>query len=95
MAYTVTPNAALKYNQIQICPWFLQYAMKKDPAFQNQIKPDLIPRLAVKLDEWVTKIVYTPIDLLGLFDKVMVHEMTHTRAGGRLDDVGGFGGYGE
>ncbi|KAF2736236.1 hypothetical protein EJ04DRAFT_172959 [Polyplosphaeria fusca] len=94
MAYTIVPSAALKPSLIQICPWFLEYAMNKDPKFQNQIKAGIMAKLAGKLDEWVTGKVYTPIDLVQLFDKVIVHEMSHTRNGGRTDDVGGFGGYG-
>lgn len=46
-------------------------------------------------DKWITNRKYTPIDLVSLWDKVMLHEMTHTKAGGLKEDVGGFGGYGK
>ena len=35
----------------------------------------------------VTKGFYTPFDALELFDKVLLHELTHTLGAGSLKDV--------
>lgn len=43
----------------------------------------------------IADVWYTPVDLISLFDKVMLHELTHTRIGGATRDVGGFSGYGD
>ncbi|KAF2002591.1 hypothetical protein P154DRAFT_532821 [Amniculicola lignicola CBS 123094] len=94
LAYAWVPTNPAMPSIIQICPWFLEYGMEKDPQFQSRIEPGIVARLALKLDEYITGKWYTPIDLFGLFDKVLVHEMTHTRAGMETHDVNGFGGYG-
>ncbi|SPO03656.1 uncharacterized protein DNG_06339 [Cephalotrichum gorgonifer] len=83
-------------DTIQICPWFLDYAMQQKAQFRGQFKPGKIATMItkLKLDRLATWVAYTPVDLFQLFDKVIVHELSHTRAGGQLDDVGGFSGYG-
>lgn len=37
--------------------------------------------------KWITNKYYTPFDALELFDKVLLHELTHTFSAGDLDDV--------
>lgn len=49
--------------------------MGKDPAFQNEIKPDVMTRLAQSLREFVAESKYSDIDFVGLIDKVMLHEV--------------------
>lgn len=93
-AYTQRPWRTDRYDQIQICPWFLEYAMKDSYRFKTDVKADLLARMALKLNEFVTDKWYTPVDLIMLFDKVMLHELTHTRAGTETIDVGGRSGYG-
>ncbi|OCK74168.1 hypothetical protein K432DRAFT_311268, partial [Lepidopterella palustris CBS 459.81] len=93
-AYTQRPRRIDRYDQIQICPWFLEYAMKDSYRFKNDVKADLLARMALKLDELVTDKWYTPVDLIMLFDKVTLHELTHTWAGTETIDVGGRSGYG-
>lgn len=68
--------------------------MKDSYRFKNDIKADMLARMALKLNEFVTDKWYTPVDLIMLFDKVMLHELTHTRAGTETIDVGGRSGYG-
>ena len=49
--------------------------MKDSYRFKNDVKADLMARMALKLDELVTDKWYTPVDLIMLFDKVMLHEV--------------------
>jgi hypothetical protein len=90
--YTQTwPN---HWDTIQVCPWFLEYAMAKKYHTDVDLR-ELRAFLAVKgLDKYITNHKYTPIDLMTLWDKAMLHEMMHTTPGGLKEDVGGFGGYG-
>lgn len=93
-AFAYTYRAKHKPNFIQMCPWFLEYAKEKQWRTGESIK-NVRAKLAVKgADQWITNRKYTPVDLLSLWDKVMLHEMAHTRAGGLKDDVGGTKGYG-
>lgn len=64
-----------KWSAIQICPWFLDYAMAK--KYQTKVSIfNLRPFMAVKgLDRFITNKLYKPIDLMGLWDKVMLHEV--------------------
>ena len=66
---------------IQICPWFLDYAMHKNAQYQDQFSPGRMAKMIAdrKWDEWITNTRYTPIDLFQLFDKVIVHEVRATR----------------
>ncbi|KAI1248074.1 hypothetical protein MGN70_010323 [Eutypa lata] len=99
MAFAFVPDVEDENEQpdtLQICPWFLDYAMKQDAQFQSQFSAGKVAWTIknFKLDRLATWVAYTPIDLFQLFDKVLVHELSHTRRGGELDDVGGFFGYG-
>lgn len=59
--------------------------MKQAVQFQNDFKPGVIGAMIkeLKLDRFATWVNYTPIDLFGLFDKVMVHEVRRTPFCGR------------
>ncbi|KAI4862726.1 hypothetical protein F4820DRAFT_14861 [Hypoxylon rubiginosum] len=93
-AFMYTQTFANHWDVIQVCPWFLQYAMGKKFQTKKDIT-SLRAYLAVKgLDTWITNKKYTPIDLMSLWDKAMLHEMMHTTPGGFKDDIGGFDGYG-
>lgn len=63
---------------MQICPWFLDYAIPKEFKQLNSMPSGktgaMIKKL--KLDQLTTKWPYTPIDLFSLFDKVLVHEVS-------------------
>lgn len=82
------PNAALTTAQpwgaandapdvIQICPWFLKYAISKKTKLLTELKARRLPSWVnnIGLDRVVTLFKYTPIDLFMLFEKVMVHEV--------------------
>lgn len=93
-AFMYTQTFANHWDVIQVCPWFLQYAVAKKYHTKTDIR-DLRAFTAVKgLDKWITNKKYTPIDLMSLWDKCMLHEMMHTTPGGLKEDVGGTGGYG-
>ncbi|KAK5629270.1 hypothetical protein RRF57_004985 [Xylaria bambusicola] len=82
------------WDSIQICPWFLEYAKGKKYGTSKGIS-SLRAKLALKgLDKLITDKFYTPIDLLSLWDKCMLHEMMHTQVAGSLKDEGGRKGYG-
>jgi len=75
-------------------PGFLQYAKGKKYDTKEDIT-SLRAKMAISgLDKFITNKMYTPIDLMSLWDKCMLHEMMHTKPGGTKDDVGGFSGYG-
>jgi hypothetical protein len=69
-----SPNAA-GLRQIQICPWLINYAMASQFGATALIGNDLwdkwrqwgIPKIANSL--------YTPIDMVSLFDKIILHEV--------------------
>lgn len=93
-AFMYTQAWAKHWDVIQVCPWFLEYATAKKYR-TNADTTTLKAFLAAKgLDDLITDRVYTPIDLLALWDKSMLHEFMHTKAGSTKEDVGGFGGYG-
>lgn len=68
--------------QIQICPFFLDWALPKETkellstvatgTQYRRIWRDVTIRLALKLG---SKWKYTPIDAVSLFDKVLLHEV--------------------
>ncbi|KAI0513129.1 hypothetical protein F5B22DRAFT_273509 [Xylaria bambusicola] len=92
-AFMYTQTFSKHWDSIQICPWFLEYAKGKKYGTSKDIT-SLRARLALKgLDKLITNKFYTPIDLLSLWDKCMLHEMMHTKLAGSLD-VDGRKGYG-
>lgn len=91
------PGDATTIDQIQVCPWFLQWAAKERyPTVYDLVvnHQGLFAKLAEHVIPWAIDKWYTPMDLVSLFDKVFLHELTHTRAGGETKDEGGWGGYG-
>lgn len=93
-AFMYTERFEGKPDAIQICPWFLGYAKAKRYRTMAGLSSVRAALAVIGLDKLITKLIYTPIDLLSLWDKVMFHEMMHTEAGGSKDDVGEFSGYG-
>ncbi|KAI9680653.1 MAG: hypothetical protein M1817_004093 [Caeruleum heppii] len=87
MAFTYVPEDTTRWSTITMCPWFLNYARElKFPecgTFGDKFKG-----LSAKaLDEPVRIILgYTKMDIYSLFDKVIIHELTHTRSGGETWD---------
>ncbi|EKG11797.1 hypothetical protein MPH_11293 [Macrophomina phaseolina MS6] len=86
-AYTHNPRGQ-KFSQVQICPWFLGWAKGKEFNSWEDVQTK------AKVFNWaVPKLTsgwpLTAIDAASLFDKVLLHELTHTRSGGSTTDVGG------
>lgn len=79
---------------MQICPWFLDYAMKKNPAFQDGVQKTLWSKIMTGIVPIVKKTAYTDIDVLSLIDKVLLHEMTHVGSGATIDVGGPLKAYG-
>ncbi|KAI1272458.1 hypothetical protein F5Y07DRAFT_403392 [Xylaria sp. FL0933] len=93
-AFMYTQTFRRHWDLIQICPWFLQYAKAKKYGTTKDIS-SLRAFLAVKwLDKLITKKFYTPLDLMSLWDKCMLHEMMHTKPGDSKDDSSEWNGYG-
>ncbi|KAL4744410.1 hypothetical protein BDW72DRAFT_199618 [Aspergillus terricola var. indicus] len=82
-AWTKCPDDELENCEITFCPYFLQYGMKRKyntfGAWWKDKSAATWGFLATKLDRLVTNRKYTPIDLVSLFDKVILHELMHTR----------------
>ena len=91
MAYTLVPDEedANEPDTLQICPWFLDYAMKQNAQFQSQFSAGKTATMItnLKLDRLVTWAVYTAIDLFQLFDKIIVHEVRARPPGARLQCI--------
>lgn len=77
LAWTIVPDDQEKPDTLQLCPWFLDYAMKQNAQFQGQFEAGKIGTMIknLKLDRLAAWILYTPVDLFQLFDKVLVHEV--------------------
>ena len=71
------PEDETKPDIIQMCPWFIDYAMKQRVQWQTQIDGGKIGSMIsnLKLDKFATWAMYTPIDLFQLYEKVIVHEV--------------------
>lgn len=75
-----------KVSQIQICPWFINYAKgKKYNTWTDVQKKTKIFKWSVpKLDGgWPL----TPVDSAALLEKVLLHELSHTNSAGQNVDV--------
>lgn len=49
--------------------------MGKDQKFQEAIDKNIMTRLIEKIGEFVVHATYTDIDMVSLFDKVILHEV--------------------
>lgn len=77
LAWTVVPDDEAKADIMQMCPWFLDYAMKQKVQWQTQLEGGKIGSMIsrLKLDKLATWVKYTPVDLFQLYEKVIVHEV--------------------
>lgn len=87
LMFTSHPEDKSKFWQIQVCPWFLDWAVRQDKQFTSLIKTSLWSKFRGLAIPIIANIKYKPIDLVSLFDKVFLHEITHTDAGGETLDV--------
>ena len=72
---TATPGSG-DYDWVQICPWFLEWAMKEEyPSMESidrSISGAFMQKLAMKL---APLFLFEPIDMASLFEKVIIHEV--------------------
>ncbi|KAH8585658.1 hypothetical protein B0O99DRAFT_126186 [Bisporella sp. PMI_857] len=76
--------------QIQICPFFLQWALPRPRKswYTRAISRTFWKTWTVVLAEKIVTFTrYTPIDGASLFDKVMLHELTHANVDGRFGTI--------
>ncbi|OBT84547.1 hypothetical protein VE02_06807 [Pseudogymnoascus sp. 03VT05] len=87
LAYTWVSDDATRPSQITLCPWFLSYVQGLKFPNCGTWRQKLVGLLGRPIAQISAKVwPFTPIDLLSLFDKVVVHELTHTRHGGKTFD---------
>lgn len=80
-------------SQLQMCPYFMSWLKEQEfTNFEDTASPSV--QRKKRFMQGVTKILkskkvnsLTEIDVLSLFDKVILHELTHTRPGGQTNDV--------
>lgn len=48
---------------------------RRDPRFQGTIDKSIAMRLIEEIGEWAVNAKYTAIDVMSLFDKVLLHEV--------------------
>ena len=77
----MVPDDGSKPDIIQMCPWFLDYAMEQNVQWQTQIKGGKLGSMIsnLKMDKFATWAMYTPVDLFQLYEKVIVHEVRTQR----------------
>jgi hypothetical protein len=74
----ITMTVEGQFSEIQICPWYLRKA--RGFAFRDlkDVSPSILKYISHIAMPLVARLVYRPIDLFVLTDKVIVHELTHT-----------------
>lgn len=89
VAYTWVPDDRNKPSQVQLCPWFINWMKSVDTNTLKdaQKKARFYETVSKALSKMHT--LLTPIDVDSLLDKVILHELTHTRPGGESLDVDG------
>jgi hypothetical protein len=84
VAYTTRADP---FYQIQICPWFLTFAMKQDEIkiFQQAAPTrSLLQRFIAGAKVLYFKAHFAQVDVAAGFEKVLLHELSHTAAGQSL-----------
>jgi hypothetical protein len=68
---------------LQICPWFLNYALgeSEEVIFQDAVSQTRLEKFITSGKVAFFKTLFTPVDAIAAFEKVLLHEITHTRAG--------------
>ncbi|KAI9673620.1 MAG: hypothetical protein M1817_002257 [Caeruleum heppii] len=80
MAYTYVSEDSSKWSTIT------GYAQEKKWPECGTFGEKIKSMAAGVFDNIVTKYKFTPVDLFSLFDKVIIHELTHTRSAGQTWD---------
>lgn len=72
--------------EIQICPWFLQYAtIKRFKTIKDTSVTALLATAAIPTVQLLG--IYAEVDAFSLLDKVLLHEMTHLFVNHHAEDV--------
>jgi hypothetical protein len=77
-----------KASQIQLCPWLLNWAKKLDGLIaENKVdkKGKYVEKIANKMVEH--DFVLSPIDIESVLDKLILHEMQHTKVANLAVDM--------
>ncbi|KAJ5464868.1 uncharacterized protein N7458_000554 [Penicillium daleae] len=89
VAYTWVPEENSKPSQVQLCPWFLNWMKSKDTKSLRDAEAKGLFWRAISKGLSKAHTLLTPIDVISLLDKVVLHELTHTRVAGESLDVDG------
>ena len=72
--------------EIQLCPWFVQYArFKRFKTFKDTSGTAFLATAAIPAARLLG--IYTEVDAFALLDKVLLHEMTHLFVNHHAQDV--------
>lgn len=88
-AYTSTLADYDGADTIQLCQWLLQYMAAQRWSDVKSLDPRWLVNPPQEAITTIAKYKGTPIDLYGLLEAAILHELTHTVAGGESDDVPG------
>ncbi|MCJ1276813.1 hypothetical protein MMC21_004620 [Puttea exsequens] len=73
-------------DRIKICPWFLSYIHSQRWADASGVQPDWLVDVPEAALTAIRHFQAAPVDLYALFEHAILHELTHTEAGGNSDD---------
>lgn len=65
----------VSWMQMQICPWFVKYGMSVKFPLTTGIEKTFWESVRGVGVPWMAKLVYTPIDVFSLSDKLLLHEV--------------------
>lgn len=74
----ITMRFVYQYTEIQICPWFLRKSRGFEVTDLVDTNQPFYATLSKVVIPVAAKLLYTPIDVFMLMDKVIVHELMHT-----------------
>jgi hypothetical protein len=68
---------------LQIWPWFLNYTLRvsDEIILQDAVSQTTLEKFIATGKVAFFKTLFTPVDAIAAFEKVLLHEITHTRAG--------------
>lgn len=85
-AYTITWSSPRAPNLIRFCPVFLAQIAAQRWSSSEQIDPQWLIDIPPEAAAVMAFQTATPADLYGLFELVILHELTHTKNGGQTKD---------
>ena len=76
----------LHFNGV-IIQWFLSYIHAQRWSSSSQVDPTWLVDIPTQAANAIRRENGTPIDLYGLLESTILHELTHTKAGMVADDI--------